>query len=166
MAANHRAVQRLRIGREAGNMNFLQNSTDITWRLRLRSSLNEVYQMLSTNEGRARFWAESAIETDRAIDFVFPNGLRWRGRIVEQIPPKRYVVEYIGGSITSFDLEDDGSGGAVLTLRDVGVRAEEWEEVMAGWVSVLMALKAAVDYGIDLRNHDARYSWEEGYVEN
>jgi hypothetical protein len=51
-------------------------------------------------------------------------------------------------------------------LRDVGVRAEEWEEVVAGWVSVLMALKAAVDYGIDLRNHDARYCWEEGYVEN
>src|SRR5262245_64166950 len=84
-------------------MDFSQQSTDINWRLRLRSSPNEVYRMLSTDEGRALFWAESAIETDRAIDFIFPNGMRWRGRIVEDIPPKRYVVEYIGGSITSFD---------------------------------------------------------------
>jgi putative acetyltransferase len=30
----------------------------------------------------------------------------------------------------------------------------------------LMTLKAAVDYGIDLPNHDARYPWEKGYVEN
>lgn len=28
-------------------------------------------------------------------------------------------------------------------------------------LSVLMALRAAVDHGIDLRNHDPRYSWDE-----
>ncbi len=122
--------------------------------------------MLSTDDGRASFWAESAIEKHGTIDFIFPNGQRWKGNIIEQLRPRRYTLEYIGGTITSFDLEDDGSGGSLLTLRDAGVRAEDWEEVMAGWVSVLMALKAAVDFGVDLRNHDARYNWEEGFVEN
>lgn len=141
-------------------------STDIFRRLHLSSSPEKVYHMLSTDEGRARFWAESAVETDGVIGFVFPNGQCWRGRIIESIPARRYVVEYIEGSITSFDLEEDGDGGTLLTLRDAGVSEKEWAEVKAGWVSVLMSLKAAVDYGIDLRNHDERYIWEEGFVEN
>lgn len=122
--------------------------------------------MLSTNEGRARFWAESAIEADGHIEFKFPNGEWHRGRIIEQVRPFRFVIEYIGGSITSFELKDDGAGGTVLTLRDSGVNEQERIEVTAGWVSVLMALKAAVDSGIDLRNHDVRYSWSDGFVDN
>lgn len=87
--------------------------------------------MLSTDEGRARFWAESAVEEDQAIKFVFPNGQQWRGRIIEEIPDKRYVVEYIDGSITSFELESDDKGGTLLTLKDLGVKPEEWAEVNA-----------------------------------
>jgi hypothetical protein len=37
---------------------------------------------------------------------------------------------------------------------------------MAGWVSVLLALKAAADFGIDLRNHDPARTWNKGYVDN
>jgi predicted nucleic acid-binding Zn ribbon protein len=33
-------------------------------------------------------------------------------------------------------------------------------------VSVLMALKAAVDFSVDLRNHDPDRTWDHGYVEN
>jgi hypothetical protein len=29
-----------------------------------------------------------------------------------------------------------------------------------------MNLKAAVDYGVDLRNHNSNYSWDQGYVGN
>ncbi len=36
----------------------------------------------------------------------------------------------------------------------MGVPEEDRTEVIAGWVSVLMALKAAVDFSVDLRNHD------------
>jgi hypothetical protein len=39
-------------------------------------------------------------------------------------------------------------------------------EMAAGWVSVLMAMKAAVDHGVDLRNHDASRSWSNGYADN
>jgi hypothetical protein len=149
-----------------GEIMISTDTPEIFWRLHLKSAPDTVFLMLSTNEGRARFWAESAFETDGDIEFRFPNGQCHRGRVIDQIRPTRFVVQYIGGSITTFDLEDDGSGGTVLMLRDCGVSEQERVEVTAGWVSVLMALKAAVDYGIDLRNHDERYSWERGYADN
>ena len=100
------------------------------------------------------------------IHFVFPNGAEWKGRILEKNPPHRFRVEYYGGSITTFELSPDGSGGTNLTLTDAGISAEDRTEVIAGWVSVLMALKASVDFGTDLRNHDPERTWDEGYVEN
>jgi hypothetical protein len=63
-------------------------------------------------------------------------------------------------------MEDDGCGGTDLTLTDMGVPSEHRTEVIAGWVSVLMALKAAVDFGIDLRGHDSERHWDTGFVEN
>jgi hypothetical protein len=33
----------------------------------------------------------------------------------------------------------------------------------AGWASVLLALKAAVDFGVDLRHHDPERTWDQGY---
>lgn len=39
-------------------------------------------------------------------------------------------------------------------------------EMAAGWVSVLMAMKAAVDHGVDLRNHDESRTWGDGYADN
>jgi hypothetical protein len=53
-----------------------------------------------------------------------------------------------------------------LILTDQGVPEEDRIEIIAGWVSVLMALKASVDFGIDLRNHDPQRTWNECYVEN
>jgi hypothetical protein len=35
-----------------------------------------------------------------------------------------------------------------------GVPAVEHARVIIGWVSALLALEAAVDFSIDLRNHD------------
>jgi hypothetical protein len=49
---------------------------------------------------------------------------------------------------------------------DEGLPEEDRTEVTAGWVSVLMSLKASVDFGIDLRNHDPQRTWDEVYVEN
>ena len=53
-----------------------------------------------------------------------------------------------------------------MVLTDTGVPPEHRKEVMAGWVSVLLSLKAAVDFDIDLRTHDPERDWDVGYVEN
>ena len=147
-------------------MVFQRDTTTIRWKLHLESSPQAVYQKLSTDEGRASFWAESAVEQDGMIHFVFPNQAEWKGKILENVPPERFQVEYYGGTIATFELDPDSSGGTDLTLTDQGIPENDRSEVLAGWVSVLMALKASVDFGIDLRNHNPKWTWDEGYVEN
>jgi hypothetical protein len=31
---------------------------------------------------------------------------------------------------------------------------------------VLLALRSAADFGVDLRNHDLARTWDQGYAEN
>ena len=138
----------------------------VRWRVHLSSPPETVYSTLATSEGRAKFWAESAEEKDGTIDFIFPNGEKWQGRILETVSPQLFSVQYYGGSITTFELRPDGKGGTDLSLTDKGV-PDKWRiDVTAGWVSVLLALKAAVDFNIDLRNHDPGCTWDQGYVDN
>ena len=147
-------------------MTFQRDPNEIRWRLHLKSPPQVVHRLISTDEGRAKFWAESAVEGNGGIDFRFPNGQSWVGRILENTAPHRLAVEYYGGSVSTFDLTDDGNGGTDLTLTDRGVKDEWRSEVVAGWISVLMALKAAADFSVDLRNHDPKKTWDQGYVEN
>ena len=147
-------------------MGFQDDSDAIQWRVHVRSPPSAVHRVLSTDEGRARFWAESAVESNGAIEFRFPNGATLRGRVLENRPPRRFAVEYFGGTRATFDLADDGRGGTDLTLTETGVTAEGRTEEIAGWVSVLLALKAAIDFSIDLRNHDSRRTWDQGFAEN
>ena len=147
-------------------MTSQDNPNMIRWKLHLRSSPQAVYEKLSTDEGRASFWAELTEEVDGHIHFVFPNQAEWNGEILEREQSHKYAVLYYGGSVATFTLSSDGSGGTDVTLTDTNVPEEDRVEVTAGWVSVLMALKASVDFGVDLRNHDPNRSWDEGYVEN
>lgn len=147
-------------------MTFQSDSDVIRWKLHLKSSPQVVYQTLATSEGHASFWTESAVEEDGIIRFVFPNQAKWHGKILENDPSHKFKVEYYGGGITTFELNTDDIGGTDLTLTDQGVPQEDRMEVIAGWVSVLIALKASVDFGVDLRNHDPSRTWDEGYVEN
>jgi uncharacterized protein YndB with AHSA1/START domain len=145
---------------------FQDDHDVIRWRLHLTSPPSEVHALLTTDEGRARFWAESAPARDGRIAFTFPDGQRFSGAILADDPPGLFVVRYFGGSVATFELIDDGAGGTDLSLTDRGVPDEDRTEVIVGWVSVLMALKGAVDFAVDLRNHDPRRTWEQGYAEN
>ena len=143
-----------------------QETVDVHWRLHLRASPKTVFDYLATNEGRGRYWAETAIEQDGVIHFHFPGDLHWKGEILECVPPHRFKVRYYGGTTTTFALETDDVGGTDLLLTDEGIARENHCEVMAGWVSVLLALKAVVDFSADLRNHDPQRTWSQGYVDN
>jgi uncharacterized protein YndB with AHSA1/START domain len=137
---------------------------EVRWRLRLASPPEQVWRSLATDEGRARFWGEEAVERDGAVAFRFPNGEAWSARILERDEPGRFALDYFGTPAV-FVLEADGRGGTDLTLTHQV--AKDWlVEVNAGWVSVLLALKAACDFAVDLRNHDAGRSWSQGYCDN
>ena len=137
----------------------------ITWRIHFRSDPERAFHMLTSDEGRATFWAESAVERDGSIEFLFPNGMRYVGKILEYSPPTRFSIEYFG-SVATFELAEDGRGGTDLTLTDSGVPDEDRAETAAGWVSVLLGLKSAVDFGVDLRNHDPLRNWDQGFIDN
>ena len=136
----------------------------IRWRLHLPVSPSIVFEALDSDAGRAAFWAESAVEIQGAIEFRFINGVHYRAAILERRVPEVFEIEYFG-SPARFELEPDGAGGTDLLLTHTGVPAEEWIEVHAGWLNVLLPLKAWVVHRVDLRNHDVRRSWDQGYAD-
>ncbi len=145
---------------------FQADPGTIRWRLHFRSPPEMVHRMLASADGRRRYWAESAEEHDGTIHFVVPGGLECDGRVLENLPGRRFTAEYFGWTVR-FDLEPDDAGtGTDLTMTCTNLPEADRMEITAGWVSVLMAMKAAVDHGIDLRNHDPARSWWQGYADN
>lgn len=137
----------------------------ITWRIHLASSPERVYSAITTDEGRRRFWAESTTETHNSVRFTFPNGMIWDGEVLAARQSEQFEINYFGNRV-SFTLQDDGKGGTDLTLEDHGPADSDQAETAAGWVSVLLTLKAYLDHGIDLRNHDPDRTWDQGYADN
>jgi uncharacterized protein YndB with AHSA1/START domain len=143
----------------------LEPDGSIRWRIHLRSSPAAVYELLATGSGRARFWARRAEETAGVVRFEFANGQRLVAEILERSPPQRFALTYFGGSRVTFELASNGSGGTDLELREEDVPESERLDNLAGWVTVLLALKAAADFHVDLRNDDPARPWEDGYVD-
>ncbi len=137
----------------------------IRYRIHLRSSPQQVFELLSTAGGRERFWARSAPEEDGHIAFRFLDGSAYRSRVFLSDPPSAYEVGYFGGSRVRFELHADGSGGTDLMMTERDVPESHYRYHVPGWIPVLLSLKAAADFGIDLRNEDPDRSWEAGYVD-
>lgn len=123
-----------------------------------------VFAALDSDEGRASFWAVSAVENDGHIEFRFINGMSCRSRVLERRSPNLFEIDYMGGPVR-FELSPDGAGGTDLLLIQKDIAAEDWNEVHAGWLNVLFPLKAWLAHGVDLRNHDPERSWDVGYAD-
>jgi hypothetical protein len=136
----------------------------IRWRLHIPVPPDRVFAALDSDEGRASFWAESAVEQDGAIHFRFVNGYTCVSPVLERRVPNVWAIDYIGGPVR-FELAADGAGGTDLLLTHDGVSAEEWNEVHAGWLNVLFPLKAWLAHGVDLRNHDPARTWDDGWAD-
>jgi uncharacterized protein YndB with AHSA1/START domain len=146
-------------------MSFQSEMGTIRWKLHLSAPPPKVFDALATDAGRAGFWAEAAPEIAGSITFHFVDYPPYTGRVLRCEPPALFAVDYFG-STTEFTLRSDGAGGTDLTLVASGVEESMRTEMVAGWVSVLMALKAHVDHGVDLRNHDPARTWLQGYADN
>ena len=135
----------------------------IDWRVHFAASPETVWQAWTTDQGRERFWAETSAAAGEGFVLGFVNGEILTVEVVEARAPERLAFRYFGGSTVLLELAPDGDGGCDLRLREEG--APEPAENYAGWVSVLLACKAAVDLGVDLRSHDPRRSWDQGFVD-
>jgi uncharacterized protein YndB with AHSA1/START domain len=138
----------------------------IEWRLHLISAPDVVFDYWSTDAGRERFWAERSAAGESGFTLDFVNGQSLDVELVESRAPERFVFRYFSRSTVTITLAADGAGGCDLHLIEEQVPPDEYHENRAGWVSVLLGLKAAADFGVDLRGHDASRSWDQGYVDN
>ena len=142
-----------------------EHNNEIVWRLRLTAPVHCVFALLTTDEGRASFWAERTEQRGDELTFHFPNGEVLASRVYDVRAPERLSVSYFNGSTVTFELRPAGTG-TDLVLRESGLAADAIDENRAGWVSVLMNLKAQADHEVDLRNHDDQCCWDNGYVDN
>jgi uncharacterized protein YndB with AHSA1/START domain len=138
----------------------------INWKVHLRAAPEVVYQCVTTDEGRATFWADEAPEENGVIRFSLPNGKTLASKVLRAEDPHVFECRHFNGSVVTFEFQDDGRGGTDLHLQERGWTQDGSVENWAGWVSVLLALKAAVDHGVDLRNHDLQRTWDQGFVDN
>ena len=136
----------------------------IRWRMHIPVPPEKVFTVLDSDQGRASFWAESAVEIENEIEFHFINGYTCRSAILERRAPEVFSLDYLGGPVR-FELTADGHGGTDLLLTHHNIGPEDWNEVHAGWLNVLFPLKAWVAHGVDLRNHDPERTWDDGYAD-
>ena len=137
----------------------------IRWRVHFRKTPDVVYEYLTSPEKRKLYWAESAEEQDGIIHFRFLKEVENHARILEKGPGRFFKLEYFG-TLVSFELSTCDGGGCDMTVECEQFEKNERWEFVAGWVSWLLTMKAAVDFGVDLRNHDPERTWFDGFADN
>jgi uncharacterized protein YndB with AHSA1/START domain len=137
---------------------------EIRWRMHLASAPETVWELLATDAGRQRFWCERSEQADDTITMTFSNGWVERATILDSAEPRHLSIRYFGTPVT-FTLTPDGRTGTDVELVHDAVPDADYEEVLPGWLNVLFPLKAAADFGVDLRNHDPARSWDQGYAD-
>lgn len=137
----------------------------IVRKVRIERPARAVWEMVSTDAGREAFWCERSRESGGALEMEFPNGVRERFETLGREEGRALRMRYFGGSELAIEVRGDGDACEV-TVTETGVAGAERAENESGWVSVLLALKAAAQHGIDLRNHDPARTWDQGYVDN
>lgn len=105
------------------------------------------------------------MEENGIIYFLFPNGQTTRSQILERVQDEKYSLTYFNTRAT-FRILNCEEGGTDVILSNQNVPAEVFDETNAGWVSILLALKAYADFNVDLRNHNRKKSWDDLFVDN
>jgi hypothetical protein len=123
-----------------------------------------VWEFLTTDAGRESFWVERSESNGYEITLSFASGRTTNERVLREDPTHRFAMTYLGSEVT-FELDSDGTGGTDLLVEDRGVSDEFRSEITAGWLNVLFPLKAAVDHGVDLRNHHPTRTWDAGWID-
>lgn len=96
---------------------------------------------------------------------VFPDGSTTTVAVVRQDPP--YVLEIVYfGTPTRLVVQASGEHATELRVTASSIPPGDLVEIAAGWVSVLLNLKVAINFGKDLRNHDPTRTWVDGFIDN
>ena len=141
----------------------LTRSPTIVWRLRLVSPPERVFAAWLAPADHQRFWCERSDVLPDGFRQHFIDGTVALCAVEAAEAPVRLRLRYFMTRV-EVDLERRGDGtDLTLTVRDVD--RDEWNDVHAGWLNVLLPFKAWVDFGVDLRNHDPLRTWTQRYVD-
>ena len=138
---------------------------DLRWRVHLTVPPALLYGWIATDAGRSRWWVDRSHEADGLVELQLAAGESLFAPIIDRHAPERFVLRWIGGSEARFELRPDGHGGPDLEFALLDVPDERWSREHAGWAARLLALKAASEFGVDLRNHDPQRGFEAGYLD-
>jgi hypothetical protein len=137
----------------------------IEWRVHFSSPPERVFELWTTDAGRELFWAERSVSQHGGFELGFIDGQSLSVEVIEARAPERFVFRYFGGSRVVLEILGSAQHGCDLWLREENAPASEHLENYAGWVSVLLACKAAADFGVDLRSHDPGRTWTDRFVD-
>lgn len=146
-------------------MHEKESMKTVNWKIYLKSSPELVFSFFTSESGREKFWAEQAPERNGVIYFTFPNGESYHSKILKVAENREFNIEYFNSHLKII-LAPAEENATDLTLINRGISDADYLDIHAGWVSVLMNLKAVVDYNCDLRNHDKNRTWNQKYVDN
>ena len=135
----------------------------IVWRVSLASAAEDVFALLDTDEGRERHWAQRSHATSDGFALEFAGGLTEAVEVIERVPPTRLRIRYFGSE--SELVLTPSADGCVLEVTCRCEEVAEWMEFFPGWVSWLLVLKAAADFGVDLRNGSPQRTWNDRFVD-
>lgn len=137
------------------------DKTIVSWNVHLNSSVSKVYEYIATDAGRRLWWSSKSDEKDGYLNLSFG-----RFRILRKIPDKEFSFNYLDDTTARFLLTACESGGTDLNITETGISSEDhWLQNYPGWVEVLLVLKGAVDFGIDLRHGKNGKTWEDDFVD-
>jgi uncharacterized protein YndB with AHSA1/START domain len=140
-----------------------EGTDHIVWRLRLAAAPERVFDAWVNPADHMHYWCERSEPLPGGFRLHFIDGTIEDCTIEGTTAPSRIVYRYFGSRVDiRLELVD---GGTDLTLTASDVPRDDWHDVYAGWLNVLLPLKAWVDFGIDLRNHDPRRTWRNRYVD-
>lgn len=66
-------------------------TTPIVWRLSLASSPAHVFELLDTDAGRERFWAERSRATDDSFELQFASDVTASVTVLDREPAARFL---------------------------------------------------------------------------
>lgn len=105
------------------------------------------------------------MESEGVIEFQILGYPSFKAKELDKIPGPLFKLDSFG-TIVTFKSETDGRNGTDMQLIAEGVKESIKTEMTAVRVSVLMVMKAALDFGADLRSHDINRTWTNGYADN
>lgn len=142
----------------------------IKLRVVLPCSKESVWRLIATPEGLASWFPPSCrgvIAKDEIIEFAWMNDSAYTFRVLELENGHFMEMEWIKGAKVRYSI--DRENPVVVTIEATYPQTSEGKEQqlieIAPWAFEITNLKSIAVGGVDLRSHDSKFSWRDGFID-